>query len=163
MALWTQHVELPMQGHIFSILWNISVSVWLNQLYYLLTCISQLTLNSEEGGSFEIFCITGIHPWIIKCTVMNNESSLSAISHNVALLSFTDFLSVSEPPNFSIFSGDFTLQNGSGLLLNSLILQRFGELNWWLCTVKPKKDWVLHKTAYTVCVRNITNELLQLL
>ena len=93
-----------------------------------------LTFHSEEAGGFEVLRITSVSFAIIHSAVMNDEGSLTAINNNFVFLGLADVLSISEPMDLSILSGHFTLKGGSGLFFNRLVLQRFAELYWRLCT-----------------------------
>ena len=93
-----------------------------------------LTFHSEEAGGFEVLRVTSVSSAIVHSAVMNDEGSLTAINNHFVFLGLADVLSISEPMDLSVLPGNFTFKGGSGLFFNRLVLQRFAELYWWLCT-----------------------------
>lgn len=99
-----------------------------------------LTRDLQEAGSFEFFGITRVHFCLIWSAVVDEQRPLAAIHDHLVLLGLADLLSLSEPSHLCVFSGNFTLQSGGGLLLHSLVLQRLGELYCRLWTHRHRFD-----------------------
>ena len=112
-------------------------------------CCKSLTLDFQEAGGFEVLCVAGVHLGIVRSAVTNYEGSLASINSNFMFLGLADLLPISEPIDLSVLPGHFTLKGGSGLFFNRLVLQRFAELNWWLCTHR----FICKIAALEICIQ----------